>query len=123
MVGMLPTHLLTMVAQSPELWFNAAMFKAEAIKLLGGTIVLAAKEVGISYQAVDKWPDELPRRIADRVLAAVARRHLPAELIGSEARPHPAEEGGGAATERRDPSRPQQFPDLDRHEAIVIGEG
>lgn len=34
----------------------------------------AAKEVGISYQAVRKWPDPLPQRIADRVEAALARR-------------------------------------------------
>lgn len=56
------------------------MFKSKAIQLLGGTVSLAAKEIGISYQAVDKWPEVLPARIADRVLAAVARRRLGAEL-------------------------------------------
>lgn len=60
------------------------MLKAKAIELLGGTTASAAKEIGVSYQAVDKWPDELPPRIADRVLAAVARKHLPAELTGIE---------------------------------------
>jgi hypothetical protein len=39
----------------------------------------------VSYQAVGKWPDELPPRISDRVLAALARKHLPASLIGEEA--------------------------------------
>lgn len=56
------------------------MLKAKAIELLGGTTASAAKEIGVSYQAIDKWPDELPPRLADRVLAAVARRHLPPEL-------------------------------------------
>lgn len=47
------------------------MRKAEAIELLGGSITSAANAIGISYQAVDKWPDELPPRIADRVYAAL----------------------------------------------------
>lgn len=49
------------------------MLKTEAIKLLGGTIPLAAAAVGVTYQAVDKWPDVLPQRIADRVQAALWR--------------------------------------------------
>lgn len=57
------------------------MLKAHAIKLLGGSITAAAKRIGISYQAVDKWPEELPPRIADRVLAALAREHLPAKVL------------------------------------------
>lgn len=56
------------------------MRKEKAIELLGGTIASASREIGISYQAVDKWPDELPPRIADRVLAAVARKRLGPEL-------------------------------------------
>lgn len=58
------------------------MDKAKAIELLGGTVSSAAAAIGISYQAVDKWPDHLPERIADRVLAVLARKHLPAKLIG-----------------------------------------
>lgn len=50
------------------------MRKDKAIELLGGTTATAADAIGISYQAVDKWPDELPRRIEDRVLAALYRR-------------------------------------------------
>ena len=65
------------------------MLKTKAIELLGGTVVLAADAIGISYQAVDKWPDDLPDRIADRVLAAQARKHLPPELIGAEAPTEP----------------------------------
>lgn len=60
------------------------MRKDKAIELLGGTIPAAAGAVGVTYQAVMKWPDELSGRIADRVIAAIARRHLPPELLGEE---------------------------------------
>jgi len=63
------------------------MEKTKAIELLGGSIATAAKAIGISYQAVDKWPDLLPPRIADRVMAAIAREHLPPELIGRDGAP------------------------------------
>lgn len=49
------------------------MTKTEAIELLGGTVSAAAKVIGISYQAVDKWPDDLPDRLVDRVQAALWR--------------------------------------------------
>ena len=49
------------------------MQKSKAIELLGGNTTAAAKAIGISYQAVNQWPDILPPRIADRVAAAVAR--------------------------------------------------
>ena len=52
------------------------MNKAEAIKLLGGTLTAAASEIGISPQAVNDWPEVLPPRIADRVLAALYRREM-----------------------------------------------
>lgn len=58
------------------------MLKQKAIELLGGSVTTAAEAIGISYQAVNQWPDVLPDRISDRVLAAVARKHLPPELIG-----------------------------------------
>ena len=58
------------------------MLKSKAIELLGGTIAAAAEAVRVTYQAVDKWPDELPPRIEDRVLAALARKHLPPHLLG-----------------------------------------
>ena len=56
------------------------ILKAKAIDLLGGSIGAASKEIGVSYQAISKWPDVLPARIADRVLAAVARKKYGAEL-------------------------------------------
>lgn len=49
------------------------MNKHEAIKLLGGTVSAAAEAVGVSYQAVYRWPETLPPRIADRVQAACWR--------------------------------------------------
>ncbi len=57
------------------------MDKAHAIKVLGGSVSAAAQAIGISSSAVTQWPDVLPDRIADRVLAALARRHLPRDLI------------------------------------------
>ena len=58
------------------------MLKSTAIELLGGTTTAAAEAIGVSYQAIDKWPMVLPRRIEDRVLAAQARKYLSAELLG-----------------------------------------
>ena len=50
------------------------MDKKHAIKLLGGGVSAAAEAVGVSYQAVCNWPDQLPARIADRVQAVLYRR-------------------------------------------------
>lgn len=75
-----------MVARAPELWFNARMApltKERAIELLGGSVSAAAAEIGVSYQAINKWPDVLPPRIADRVVAAIARKRLP-ELMDAQ---------------------------------------
>lgn len=52
---------------------QCAMDKRKAIELLGGSVAAAADAVGVTYQAVDKWPDTLPPRIADRVQAALYR--------------------------------------------------
>lgn len=56
---------------------QCGMRKTQAIELLGGTIAAAAKAIGISYQAVNKWPDELPPRIADRVYAVWGKKNMP----------------------------------------------
>lgn len=73
------------------------MYKSKAIELLGGSIAAAAEAIGISYQAVNQWPDELPLRIEDRVMAALARKHLPPEVISqldkTPAEPEPVKEG------------------------------
>ncbi|CDS48937.1 hypothetical protein [Polaromonas sp. CG9_12] len=49
------------------------MQKLKAIELLGGSVSAAAKKVGVSYQAVNQWPEILPARIEDRVISALAR--------------------------------------------------
>lgn len=69
------------------------MLKSKAIELLGGTVASAAEAIGVTYQAVDKWPDDLPPRISDRVQAALARKHLPPDLIGQEGAPAAATQG------------------------------
>ena len=58
------------------------MLKTQAIELLGGSVSAASEAIGISYQAVNQWPDVLPARIADRVYAAMARKNMP-ELQGA----------------------------------------
>jgi hypothetical protein len=62
------------------------MLKQKAIDLLGGSVAKAAEAIGISSQAISLWPEVLPPRVADRVVAAVARKHLPPELLGEEPR-------------------------------------
>lgn len=51
------------------------MKKACAIEKLGGTIPKVAAALGITYQGVRQWPDDLPPKIADRVFAAFVRLH------------------------------------------------
>jgi len=50
------------------------MKKHEAIQLLGGSVTKAAEAIGINSQAVTQWPEDLPRRISDRVIAALATK-------------------------------------------------
>lgn len=57
------------------------MLKTKAIELLGGTPSAAAEKVGVTVQAIQQWPEELPDRIADRVLAAIAREQLPEKVL------------------------------------------
>jgi hypothetical protein len=57
---------------------SVSVKKSKAIKLLGGgSVSAAAQAMGVSYQAIDKWPENLPRRIADRVLGAYVRLNDP----------------------------------------------
>lgn len=46
------------------------MNKQTAIDLLGGSVSNAARTLGVTYQAVLKWPDVLPQRITQRVIGA-----------------------------------------------------
>lgn len=49
------------------------MNKSEAIELLGGTVKEAAKAIQIKSSAISQWPDVLPPRLQDRVIAACVR--------------------------------------------------
>lgn len=49
------------------------MLKSIAIKMLGATTDEAGRRVGCSGAAIRKWPDELPPRLVDRVIAAAVR--------------------------------------------------
>lgn len=59
------------------------MKKSRALELLGGTVATAAEACVISSAAVSQWPDELPDRIVDRVIAGLLRtgRKVPADLL------------------------------------------
>lgn len=59
------------------------MLKTKAIELLGGSAAAAAEAIGVTRQAVEKWPAVLPDRIADRVIATMVRmrRKVPAEVL------------------------------------------
>jgi S1-C subfamily serine protease len=60
------------------------MQKKLAIDLLGGTVAKAAEAIGVNSQAISQWPDALPPRLADRVIAACVRQgvEIPAaELV------------------------------------------
>jgi hypothetical protein len=59
------------------------MKKAQALAFFGGTVTATAKALGITSSAVSQWPEDgdLPRSVEDRILAELARRHLPASMI------------------------------------------
>lgn len=77
------------------------MEKTKAIELLGGSVAEAAKKLGVSYQAVSKWPDVLPQRVADRVLGVYARMKFPelaeAPAANDPQAPQRAEQGAANA--------------------------
>ena len=52
------------------------MNKKIAIELLGGTVTSVAAAIGINPSAVSQWPNELPPKIADRVIAACVRHKV-----------------------------------------------
>lgn len=70
------------------------MLKSEAIELLGGSISAAAAAIGVTYQAVDKWPEVLNPRVADRVQAALWRKANPASAASVEPRPAQQSQAG-----------------------------
>ena len=67
-----------------------AMTKQQAIRALGGTVAAAARRVGVTGSAISQWPDDLPPRLEDRVLAALAREHLRLDVLTGDAAPVPS---------------------------------
>jgi len=49
------------------------MQKKNALELFGGRPTDAANALGISRQAVNNWPPQLPQSISDRVIGAAFR--------------------------------------------------
>ncbi|MDX8402515.1 MAG: Cro/CI family transcriptional regulator [Mariprofundaceae bacterium] len=71
------------------------MNKKLAIKTFGSGAALA-RAIGVSKSAVSSWPDELPPRIADRVIAACVRQGIdPAPLLATPPGPSPDGDGCG----------------------------
>jgi hypothetical protein len=64
------------------------MDKTAAI-LAFDSVAELATALAISRQAIYKWPDKLPTRIADRVIAAAVRcgSDVPQEWIANDQRP------------------------------------
>lgn len=71
------------------------MDKSHAIELLGGSISSAAAALKVSYQAVKQWPETLSPRIADRVLAALARQKFGADFAEVRTTNQPKEAAHG----------------------------
>lgn len=67
------------------------MFKADAVRALGGSISEAARRCRIKPQAVSGWPDPLTQAIEDRVIAALARESAPNLLEDAIARSESSE--------------------------------
>jgi hypothetical protein len=65
------------------------MKKSEAIELLGGSPATVAEAIGVTPQAVSNWPAQLSPRIADRVQAALWRRHQACQQAASGAEAEP----------------------------------
>ncbi len=56
------------------------MNRALAIALLGGNVSCAAEHLGITYQAVYQWPDDLPPITVTKVTEALAWMHCERQL-------------------------------------------
>lgn len=61
---------------------TAVMLKSDAIDFFGSHSQ-TADAIGITVQSVSDWPDTLPRRIADRVIAAAVRlgKEVPSHFL------------------------------------------
>lgn len=82
---------------------TVGMLKTTAIRLLAcKTKGEAARLIGIGDASFSLWPDALPLRLSDRVLAVQARRYLPPYLLGLE--------GTEAAEPMPPPPEPEDAP-------------
>lgn len=82
------TVVRALAAEVPSIT-ERCLAREQAIALFG-SIPAAAAAIGVSYQAVNQWPDVLPVRIADRVIAACVRRGIavpPEALLAPEQEP------------------------------------
>lgn len=82
------------------------MLKSDAIQLLGGSVRTAAAALGIFPQAIYQWPDVLSEDIENRVLAHLARKHLPPETF----KPKESDAPAAAEDRRTDHARAKKWP-------------
>jgi molybdenum-dependent DNA-binding transcriptional regulator ModE len=61
------------------------MRKEKAIERLGGSVAEAARTLGLTYQAVAKWPDNLSQSLSDRIEGFLARREREAAKAAARA--------------------------------------
>lgn len=80
--------------------------KQEAISLLGGSVAEAARTLGVTYQAVKKWPDPLPPAVADRVVAHLAANKASKAVMSAAVRLR--ERCIAADADRKAPPAPEQ---------------
>lgn len=67
------------------------MDKTRVMDFFGGREA-TAHAIGCTPQAVSDWPDELPPRIQDRVIAAAVRegKKIPPDMLAANRRAHAA---------------------------------
>ncbi len=63
------------------------MDKTTALRMMGCSLADAARELGITSSAISQWPDAgpLPASAENRVLAWLARKHLPITQMAQDA--------------------------------------
>lgn len=58
--------------------------KEIAIDMFGGVVKLA-RAIGVTPQAISRWPDEIDERLSDRVIAACVRSEMdPAPILEAQ---------------------------------------
>jgi hypothetical protein len=62
------------------------MRKEKAIERLGGSVAEAARTLGLTYQAVAKWPDNLSQALSDRIEGFLLRQEREAAKAANKAK-------------------------------------